>query len=117
MERNPEPRKNIPNNISNFESLPNGHIQHTQTQHISRSRTKSQHNVDISQEISKAVQSLKVDVERLTVKINSIQNANKSTAAAQKKFFGGMSPQFIVFVLIWPIVVNFIMNRFVVRRK
>ncbi|KAJ8980154.1 hypothetical protein NQ317_014649 [Molorchus minor] len=50
---NPESKGYIPNNISNQESLPNGHIQHTQSQHISRSRTKSQTSVDVSQEISR----------------------------------------------------------------
>ncbi|KAJ8955798.1 hypothetical protein NQ318_005339 [Aromia moschata] len=75
---NPEPRKYIPTYISSSEALPNGHVQHPQSQHISRPRIRSQSSVDISQEVSKAVQSLKVDIERLTSKVNSIEKANRS---------------------------------------
>ncbi|KAG5899546.1 hypothetical protein JTB14_008232 [Gonioctena quinquepunctata] len=114
---NPEPpRKLFINNID--EIIPNGFIQSGQNHHISRPRTRPISNVDISQEVSKAVQSLKSDIERLTNRVSSIENASKNTVALKRRkgMFGGMSTQLIIFILTWPFVTHFIMNRFITRR-
>ncbi|XP_018575706.1 acyl-CoA-binding domain-containing protein 5 [Anoplophora glabripennis] len=114
---NPEPRKYISSNISTNE-LPNGNVLHIQSQHISRSRTKPQNNIDISQEISRAVQNMKEDIEKLKTKVNFIENANRSAKLQRRKWFlGETSPQVFVFLLIWPFIANFIMNRFLIRRN
>lgn len=112
---NPEPRKYISSNISTNE-FHNGYIPQ-QSQHVSRSRSKPQSNVDISQEISRAVQNLKEDIEKLKTKVNSIENVSRSATFQRRKWFlGEMSSHVFVFLLIWPFVANFIMNRFIIMR-
>ncbi|KAJ8925526.1 hypothetical protein NQ315_009365 [Exocentrus adspersus] len=114
---NPEPRKYIPGHISVNETIPNGYVPSAPAQHISRSRTKSQSNVDISQEISKAVQHLKADIEKLTAKVNSLDN-NRNVALQRKNWYvGGLSPRLFVFFLVWPFIAGLIMNRFMIRRN
>nr|CAH7717888.1 unnamed protein product [Callosobruchus chinensis]CAH7751913.1 unnamed protein product [Callosobruchus chinensis] len=110
---NPEPRKML----QSYESLPNGHIPSTTpSQHIPRTRTKLQ-NVDISQEISRAVSTLKTDIDKLNKRLDTIECSSKSTLKSRRLFFGGLPNRAIVFILLWPFVVNFIMNRVIVRRK
>ncbi|CAH1116497.1 unnamed protein product [Phaedon cochleariae] len=109
---NPEPRKFT--SISDCLGTLNEPIQH---QHISRARTRSTPGIDISQEISKAVQSLRSDIGRLTDRMDSIENASKTiTQSRRKGMFGGMSMQLIVFIVTWPFVAHLIMNRYLSRR-
>ncbi|CAH1988535.1 unnamed protein product [Acanthoscelides obtectus] len=112
---NPEPRKML----QSCESIPNGYIPSTTpSQHISRSRTKFQNvNVDISHEISQAVSTLKIDIEKLNKRLDTIECSSKSALQSRRLFFGGLPTRAIVFILMWPFVVNFIMNRVIVRRK
>lgn len=91
--------------------MSNGYIP---KEHVSRSRTKSQTSVDVSQEVSRAVQSLKADIERLTTKINTLE---RSTVAVSKQRFTGLSLEAIVFIIAWPFLASFIMNRYVYNRK
>lgn len=82
--------------------MPNGHV--------SRSRTKH----DISQEITKAVQSLKADVEKLNSKISSLEQVKVTD---RKHHYQGMSIQVLSFVILWPLVASFIMNKYVFNKK
>lgn len=116
----PEPKKLIPNGAIPSEPLTNG----ISKEHKSRSKTKlniqQQSDVDISQEVMRAVQSLRLDIERLTNKINSLEDSNRAVALARKKkgwFFGELSPQLFAFIVLWPFVATFIANRFLIRRK
>ncbi|CAH0551979.1 unnamed protein product [Brassicogethes aeneus] len=110
---NPEPRRYVPNGVPYGDGLSNGFVPH-----ISRTRTKSQTNLDISQEVSKAVQSLKVDIDRLSNRVNSLENKNTQSAYQKRKgMFGNMSPQLISFMIVWPFFATFIMNRYFVNRK
>lgn len=85
---------------------------------MSRSRTRSQSGVDISQEVSKAVQSLKADIERLTQKVNSIEASRNAVSLQNRKgLFGGMSTRLIVFIIVWPFVAQLIVHRFFIRRQ
>lgn len=91
-------------------------------EHKSRAKTKTTHQqseVDISREVSQAVQGLRLDIERLTHKINSLEDSYRASAVARKShsFFGGLSPQLITFILLWPFVAAFITSRFLIRRK
>ncbi|XP_074034550.1 uncharacterized protein [Leptinotarsa decemlineata] len=114
---NPEPRKPVTSYISS-EVIPNGYIQGAQSHHVSRARTRSFSNVDISQEISRAVQSLKNDIERLTNKVTSLENDNRNMAALRRKGnFQGMSTQLIIFIITWPFVAHYIMSKFLSRRN
>nr|XP_023026496.1 uncharacterized protein LOC111514491 [Leptinotarsa decemlineata] len=114
---NPEPRKPVTSYISS-EVIPNGYIQGAQSHHVSRARTRSFSNVDISQEISRAVQSLKNDIERLTNKVTSLENDNRNMVALRRKGnFQGMSTQLIIFIITWPFVAHYIMSKFLSRRN
>ncbi|EFA06332.2 hypothetical protein TcasGA2_TC009203 [Tribolium castaneum] len=95
----------------NSEQMSNGYIP---KEHVSRSRTKPQTSVDISQEVSRAVQSLKADVERLTSKINTLERSN---VAVSKHRSTGLSLEAIAFIIAWPFVASFILNRYVFNRK
>lgn len=117
----PEPRKLVPNGTIPSESLTNGILK----EHKSRSKTKlipqqQQNDVDISLEVARTVQSLRLDIERLTNKINSLEDSNRAVALARKKkgwFFGDLSPQLLAFIILWPFIATFIANRFLVRSK
>lgn len=115
----PEPKKLVPNGTIPNESISNGITR----EHKSRSKTKSnsqQHDVDISQEVTRAVQSLRLDIERLTNKINSLEDSNRAVALARKRkgwFFGDLSPQLLAFIVLWPFLATFIANRFLIRGK
>lgn len=113
----PEPKKLVPNGSIPSEPLTNG----ISREHKSRSKTKSisqiqQNDVDISQEVMRAVQSLRLDIERLTNKINSLEDSNRAVALAKKKK-DGLSLQWFAFIVLWPFVATFITNRFLIRRK
>lgn len=116
----PEPKKLVPNGTIPSEPSSNG----ISNQHKSRSKTKlysqQQNEVDISQEVTRAVQSLRLDIERLTNKINSLEDSNRALALTRKKkggFFGELSPHLLAFIVLWPFVATFIANRFFVKRK
>ncbi|CAH1283232.1 unnamed protein product [Diabrotica balteata] len=110
---NPDPqRMNISHDV-----IPNGYIQTAQNQHTSRSKIKSTTNVDVSQEISLAVQSLRADIENISKKVNSLENANRLVAKRQKRLFPGVPNNFLVFVIAWPFIATFIMNRYLYRRN
>ncbi|KAJ3636768.1 hypothetical protein MTP99_000281 [Tenebrio molitor] len=83
-------------------------------EHVSRSRTKPQGGVDVSQEVSRAVQSLKADVERLTNKIHTLERSN---VAVRKHRFPAMSLEVVAFIIAWPFLATFIMNRYFYNRK
>lgn len=111
---NPDVRRIL--NISNNETIPNGI--HGQT-HVSRSKPKSNStNVDVSQEITKAIQSLRGDIERLTKKVTTLESTRSTNTLNHKRgFFNGMSTQLIVFIITWPFIVQFITNRYFSRRR
>lgn len=109
----PEPRKIL----SSSENIPNGYVQKPQIQHESRTRTRPHSNIDISQEISKAVQSLKGDIDKLNNKIISMENTKRNTNIVRHKgFFGGLSTQVVIFMFAWPFVAHIVMNKFISRR-
>lgn len=118
-----DPRKPIANGTIYRDTLTNGIHQ---KEHISRSKTKAplnqnpNSNVDIFQEVLKAVQNLKTDIDSLKSEINQLEASSKRQVqlqqAKQMSLFGGLSPQFLAFLLAWPFIANFIMNRFTVRK-
>lgn len=113
----PEPRKQIPNGTLVNEPMTNGI-----SSHKSRSKTKSsyqQNDVNISQEVAKAVQSIKLDLDRLTNKINCLENAYHASAIERKKTYwlpNGLTPQLIAFIVLWPFLASFITAKFIVRK-
>ena len=62
--------------------------------------------------MSKAVQSLKADVERLTTKIHTLEKSNVAVRKSR-----GMSLEVVAFIVIWPFLASFIMNRYFSSRK
>jgi len=114
----PEPRKPLANGIIYSESISNGFSTHKDH----KSRPKQKHalhnNIDISQEISQAVQSLKTDIERLANKVNILENAAKSSSVVKRKptLLSGMSPQLLTFIVVWPFIATFIMSRLLNRK-
>lgn len=92
-------------------------------EHKSRARSKpsTHNNIDISQEITQTVENLKRDIERLTNKVNLIENVTKTASKLEIKrkrgFLGGVSPQLLAFVIVWPFLVTFIMRRFLYRKQ
>lgn len=115
----PEPKKLVPNGTI----IPNENC--VAREHKSRSKTKlthqqQQNEIDISHEVARAVQSLRLDIERLTNKINSLEDSNRALAVATKKkgwFFRDLSPQLLAFLIVWPFLATFITNKFLVRRN
>ena len=89
----------------------------------SRTKPKSglHSSIDISQEISDTVNKLRLDVERLSLKVNVLENVNSNTKEASLKkhhnrFFSGMSSELIAFMIVWPFIATFIMQRFIYRK-
>ncbi|XP_056630080.1 acyl-CoA-binding domain-containing protein 5 [Diorhabda sublineata] len=110
---NPVPLRNNTYN----ETIPNGYVNNSQSQHIARPKIKSTSNIDISQEITKAVQSLRVDIEKLSQKVSTLESSKTSLVARQRGMFSGVSKQFLVFVIIWPFITHLILNRYYSRRN
>lgn len=97
------------------ENLPNGHG--PKEHNRSRSKTKSNltepsqpHQVDISQEISKAVHSLKSDLDRLSNRINSLEKTSKAVSKHKYLSFKNISPSLLAFLIIWPFVTHSVMR-------
>lgn len=115
----PEPKKQLPNG-----SIPSEPVVNGISGHKSRSKTKStqQHHdsVDISSEVDKTVQKLKADLDRLTNKVNVLENTYRaSTSTVTKKknwFFGGVTPQVIAFIVLWPFLASFVTSKYLVRK-
>lgn len=103
--QNPEPRRTF-----TMQSIPNGGVQHQ-----SRLRTRST-SIDISQEISRAVQNLQVDIDRLNNRVNALEKSNQSTVSRRGGLFAGLSPQLVVFLLLWPFIATFLTNRLLKRK-
>ncbi|KAK9883954.1 hypothetical protein WA026_004892 [Henosepilachna vigintioctopunctata] len=102
----PEPKK-IMNDVMYFEPTMNGILQ---KEHSSRTRTRI-HNVDISAEISKAVQNIQLDIEHLRHKIQTLER-DKAIATKKSTFFDNFSPTFLAFLIVWPFLCNFVMQRY-----
>lgn len=115
----PEPKKQLPNGAIPSEPLVNG-----TSGHKSRSKTKSaqQHvdSVDISPEIDKTVQKLKADLDRLTNKVSVLENtyrASSSTVVKKRNwFFGGLTPQVVAFIVLWPFLASFVTSKYLIRK-
>lgn len=103
----PEPRRTTKEYLY-YEPNMNGVIQ---KEHVSRSRTKVQ-NVDISFEISRAVQSLQVDVENLRQKVQILEKDRSLCDTKSKRILGEFSPALVTFVIVWPFLCTIVMNRF-----
>lgn len=120
----------IPNGINGYgpketmtnghghKDLPNGHGP-KETNRSSRSTKTKSHNtnstdyqVDISQEISKAVQSLKTDLDRLSNRINNLEKNSSNTAMTKYKYisFSNISPSLLAFLIIWPFVTHSVLR-------
>ncbi|CAG9759692.1 unnamed protein product [Ceutorhynchus assimilis] len=88
--------------------------------HFSRGRTRShQHNqLDISQEIAKTIESLKADVQKLSNQVATVEMNNKKVLLRRKSgVFANLQPQTVVFIILWPFIANFILNRWILRKK
>ncbi|XP_060523075.1 acyl-CoA-binding domain-containing protein 5 [Cylas formicarius] len=111
---NPEPRRYGSNEplVSSEISIPNGTVQH-----ISRSRTRSQNSMtDISQEVSKTIQNLKSDIEKLKNQIHNVEQISRFELT-RWRLFGGLSPHIVIFMVVWPFIANLLVNRWVIRKK
>lgn len=105
------------NGLVHFEPITNGISSHKD--HKSRGKTKVVTNhVDITNEVSEAVKRIKLDIDRLTNKVNILESAAKSNAAMKRKpkLFSEISPQLLSFIIIWPLLATFIMQRFLYRK-
>jgi len=105
---NLEPRKNM--NSIPVDVITNGYIGHR-----ARSKLRGGYEVDISQEISKTVQCLRLDLNRLSHKVNMLEKSRAVTVRRNKGFFG-ISNKLLFFIITWPFIANFILNRFNKRR-
>ncbi|KAL1501195.1 hypothetical protein ABEB36_006570 [Hypothenemus hampei] len=86
--------------------------------HISRARTRSQSNtIDISSEIAKAVENLKVDIERLANQVNTLEAVNKRALTRKRRFFFSMNSGVVAFMVVWPFVASFLTHRLFLRHK
>ncbi|XP_044747466.1 acyl-CoA-binding domain-containing protein 5 [Coccinella septempunctata] len=103
----PEPRR-IAKESLYYEPNMNGILQ---KEHVSRSRTKVQ-NIDISLEVSKAVQSLQLDIESLRHKVQILEKDRSAVATKNKHMFGEFSPALVTFIVVWPFLCTIVMNRF-----
>lgn len=105
----PEPRKVLMNGSIHM----NGVIAHKEPSR----QTKPPVGVDISQEISKAVQSLKNDIELLSNKVTNIERRSQVAGRSKAISLKHLSPQLLTFLVVWPFVAVFITNKFLNRRK
>lgn len=117
----PEPRKTLPNGVIYSEqAISNGISVYKDHKSRVRSKLMVHSSIDISQEVSQAVQNLKLDIERLTNKVNMLENAAKTSSGLAVKgklgVFSGVSPQLLAFIIVWPFVATFIMRRFLIRK-
>ncbi|XP_066143689.1 acyl-CoA-binding domain-containing protein 5 [Euwallacea fornicatus] len=87
--------------------------------HIPQTRMRPHScSVDISQEVARTVQSLRIDLARLTERVSMLEPSLKKSLARRKKpIFGELRPQIAIFIIIWPFIVSFIVNRWSLRRK
>ncbi|KAI4467463.1 acyl-coa-binding protein acbp [Holotrichia oblita] len=115
----PEPKRLIPNGTAIPPPIVNGYVS-KEHKPKSKPKTTMSHQIDISQEISAAVQSLKADIEALSLKISAIEKVRAQTLDRQvkkKHWLLDMQPQLIAFLIVWPFVASFIVNRFVNRKQ
>jgi len=114
----PEPRKPLMNGMIYSEPVTNGLSALKEHKSKPKPRSTLHNNIDISLEISQAVQSLRTDIERLANKVNILENAAKTNSAVQRKptLLSNMSPQLLTFIVVWPFVATFIMHRFLYRK-
>ncbi|XP_076266987.1 uncharacterized protein LOC143200449 isoform X2 [Rhynchophorus ferrugineus] len=63
----------------------------------------------VSQEITRTVQCLKADIERLTLEVKSMENAQKNRRIISKRM--------IALMIVWPIVASLFVNRFFRKRN
>jgi len=113
-------KKPLTNGISNnSEPMMNG------ISHRSRPKQKTvsvnANHVDISQEISVAVQSLRADIEKLNSKVASLENLSKNLSAMKKREkvswkLKDIPPAYVTFIVVWPFVTYLIMNRLTNRK-
>ncbi|XP_022913820.1 acyl-CoA-binding domain-containing protein 5 [Onthophagus taurus] len=111
----PEPRKLIPN--GHHIPLTNGY---PQNKDHSKPKKQRKPSVDISQEIAKAVQSLKSDIEALKGKVMAVETAQTAamvSATKRKNWWQEVSPQLLTFIIIWPFVASLMLSRFLVKRS
>lgn len=77
-------------------------------------------STDISQEVLKAVQNLKVDLERLNNKIShlemNLKSAKKHLQTRTTVQILGISPTLLAFIIAWPFITNFIIRRYLIRK-
>ncbi|CAG9859484.1 unnamed protein product [Phyllotreta striolata] len=104
---NPDPRRNV--SIS-----ADGSASHSVQNHISKSKNP---NIDVSQEINRAVQSLRGDIERLSKKVVSLENSSSAVKMQRRGLFDGVPTRLVVFLVVWPFIAQFITNRFLNRRR
>lgn len=69
-------------------------------------------NIDISLEVSRAVQSLQMDLESLRHKVHILEKDRTALATKRKHTFGELSPALVTFVVVWPFLCTIVMNRF-----
>lgn len=90
-------------------------------EHVSRTRTKTVPTTittqDISQDVSRVVQSLKIEIDKLSSKvqlIEDIESSGTNNSLVRRNaggFFNGMSYKLIGFIVLWPFLASFLVNR------
>lgn len=111
---NPEPKKPLPNGyVSNYDKVGK--------EHVSRSRRRqSSQTVEINDEILITIQNLKTDIDSIKQDLKNLDNITKQTSklqTKQPKLFDRFSPQFLAFIIAWPFIASFIMNRIFTKKR
>ncbi|KAK5648714.1 hypothetical protein RI129_003606 [Pyrocoelia pectoralis] len=117
----PEPRKPLENGIIHTDRIVNGYGFKENPSTRMKSKSASHSNVDISQEITEAINKLRLDVEHLSHRVNELENLKSDMKEASLKkhrntFFNGMSSQLIGFLIVWPFLVSLITYRYIHRK-
>lgn len=81
-------------------------------EHVSRNRTKYT-STDVSSEISKIIHNLQVDIDALRKKVGTLEKDKMALVAPRRGFFGNLSPTLVTFMVVWPFLCTFIINRYI----
>lgn len=95
--------------------------------HKSRSKAKqtkppfnSNTSQEISLEISKTVQALRADLDRLSTKVNNLEKTTSRTTLALKNSNNGMfglSKNAMIFIVLWPFMAHFVVRKVFGKRR
>ncbi|KAK4884535.1 hypothetical protein RN001_000806 [Aquatica leii] len=112
----PEPKRHLENGLYYQDRIANGYGIHKDS---ARTKVRNLHaTVDVSREIADAVHTLRLDIEKLTYKVNALENSAKLTTTTKPKhtFLNNVPSHFIAFIILWPFMASLICHRFLYRK-